>query len=102
MLRHEHEIEDKEKHSRIDRLEARVDSEQKALFERAAALQGCSRSTFLITGAREAAIKTIQEYEVIKLSGSDRDIFIKALLNPPKPTKRMREAALRYKKTLDL
>ena len=97
-----HDVEDKGKTSRSDRLEARVDREQKALFERAAALQGCSLSTFLITSAREAAIKTIQEHEVIKLSGSDRDVFIKALLNPPKPTKKMREAALRYKKEMDL
>lgn len=97
-----HEVEGKGKISRSDRLEARVDREQKALFERAAALQGCSLSTFLITSAREAAIKTIQEHEVIKLSGSDRDVFIKALLNPPKPTKKMREAALRYKKEMDL
>ncbi len=97
-----HEVEDKGKTSRPDRLEARVDREQKVLFERAAALQGCSLSTFLITSAREAAIKTIQEHEVIKLSGSDQDVFIKALLNPPKPTKGMREAALRYKKDMDL
>lgn len=97
-----HEVEDKGKTSRPDRLEARVDREQKALFERAAALQGCSLSTFLITSAREAAIKTIQEHEVIKLSSSDRDVFIKALLSPPKPTKKMREAALRYKKDMDL
>ncbi|MHB8483917.1 MAG: type II toxin-antitoxin system TacA family antitoxin [Nitrospiria bacterium] len=94
-------VEDKEKTIRSSRLEARVNSEQKMLFERAATLQGCSLSNFIIASAREAAIKTIQEYEIIKLVGPDRDVFVKALLNPPKPTKKMREAALRYKKDMD-
>ena|SRR3989338_6529429 len=92
--------ENKGKTTRSERLEARVDSDQKELFERAAALQGCSLSTFVIMSAREAAIKTIQDYEVIRLTGPDRDIFIKALLNPPKPTRKMRQAALRYKKDM--
>ena len=94
------EVEDKGKTVRSDRLEARVNSEQKELFERAAALQGCSLSTFLIMSAREAAIKTIRDHEVIKLTGSDQDVFIEALLNPPKPTRKMRQAALRYKKDM--
>ncbi|MHB8483987.1 MAG: type II toxin-antitoxin system TacA family antitoxin [Nitrospiria bacterium] len=100
MLRQE--AENNGKAARAGRLEARVNSEQKALFERAAALQGCSLSTFLIASAREAAIKTIREHEVIKLTGQDRDTFIAALLKPPKPTKKMREAAARYKKDLGL
>jgi len=90
--------EDKKKADRSSRLEARIDSEQKVLFERAAALQGCSLSSFIITSAREAAIKTIREHEVIRLVGPDRDAFIAALINPPKPTRKMREAARRYKK----
>ncbi|MFQ5544044.1 MAG: DUF1778 domain-containing protein, partial [Nitrospiria bacterium] len=90
--------EDKKKAGRTSRLEARIDSEQKALIERAAALQGCSLSTFVITSAREAAIKTIREHEVIRLAGPDREAFISALMNPSRPTRKMREAARRYKK----
>lgn len=90
--------EDKKKAGRSSRLEARIESEQKALFERAAALQGCSLSNFVISSAREAAIKTIREHEVIKLVGPDREAFIAALINPPKPTRKMRDAAMRYKK----
>jgi len=93
--------ENKKKTDRSSRLEARIDSEQKELFERAAALQGCSLSSFVITSAREAAIKTIREHEVIRLVGPDRDAFIAALINPPKPTRKMREAARRYKKKVD-
>lgn len=95
-------VKQNKKVARSGRLEARVDNEQKALFERAAALQGRSLSTFLIASAREAAIKTIQEHEVIKLTGRDRDVFIAALLKPTKPTKKMREAAAHYKKDMGL
>lgn len=90
--------EDKKKAGRTSRLEARIDSEQKALFERAAALHGCSLSNFVIASAREAAIRTIREHEVIRLVGPDREAFIAALVNPPSPTRKMREAAKRYKK----
>jgi uncharacterized protein (DUF1778 family) len=90
--------EDKKKAVRSSRLEARIDSEQKALIERAAALQGCSLSNFIIASAREAAIKTIREHEVIRLTGPDREAFITALMSPPKPTRKMKEAARRYKK----
>jgi len=88
----------KKKAGRTSRLEARIDSEQKALIERAAALQGCSLSNFVIASAREAAIKTIKEHEVIRLVEPDREAFVAALMNPPKPTRKMREAARRYKK----
>jgi len=90
------DMEEKEKIIRSSRLEARIDSEQKALIERAAQLQGCSLSNFIIASAREAALKTIKEYEVIRLIGPDRDAFIAALINPPKPTRKMHEAAKRY------
>ncbi len=90
--------EENEKTTRSSRLEARISSEQKALFEKAAELQGCSLSNFIIASAREAALKTIREHEVIRLVGPDRDAFIAALINPPKPTRKMREAARRFKK----
>lgn len=93
MSRH---MEETEKTARSSRLEARISFEQKALFEKAAELQGCSLSNFIITSAREAALRTIREHEVIKLVGPDRDAFIAALLNPLKPTKKMLEAARRY------
>ena len=91
--------EDKGKSSR---LEARIESSQKALFEKAAKLQGCSLTSFVIASAREAALKTIREHEVIRLIGPDRDAFIAALTNPPKPTRNLREAAKRYKKETGL
>lgn len=83
--------------ARSARLEARVTEKQKDLFMQAAALQGRSLTDFLVASAQEAAAKTVREHEVVTLSGRDRELFVSALLNPPAPGNRLREAARRYK-----
>lgn len=93
-------VEDKRKVPQTYRLKLRINREQKGLFERAAALQGCSLPDFFIKSAYKAALKTIRDYELMVLTGANRDIFICTLLNPPKPTRKMRQAALRYRKAL--
>ena len=61
-----------------------------------------ARSTqdFVINSAYEAAVRIIQEYQQLHLSVDDRDIFIQALLNPPKPSDRLLKAAKAYKKDI--
>jgi len=83
--------------ARSARLEARVSAEQKALFLRAATLQGRSLTDFLVSSAQEAAAKTVRDYEMMTLTGRDREAFVSALLDPPAPGKRLRAAARRYK-----
>lgn len=85
------------KGSRTERLEARVNVEQKQLFERAAALQGRTVTDFVLSSAEEAAVRTIQNYELIQISGRDRDFFVESVLNARGPSKKLREAAARYK-----
>ena len=46
--------------SRSERLEARVTAEQKALIERAAALQGRTVTDFVLTSVQEAARRAIE------------------------------------------
>lgn len=82
------------------RLEARATESQKALFQQAAALTGMSLTEFLINSAQEIAIRTIREHEIMKLSGSDREVFVSALLEAPTPGPRLRKAAARYRKYL--
>jgi uncharacterized protein (DUF1778 family) len=82
---------------RTERTEARLRPDQKARIERAANLKGLSLSDFMVQNADEAAIKTIQQYESWTLDNRDRDLFIEALLNPPRPSARLRGAAARYK-----
>jgi len=86
--------------SRVERLEARVSQEQKALFQRAADLQGRKLTDFMISSLQDAARRTIDEMEVIRLSGAESRAFAQALLNPREPSKRLRDAARRYIQTV--
>ncbi len=80
------------------RLEVRVTPEQKDLFSRAAALAGRSLSDFVVAHAYNAATRAVQEHEAMLLGARDREIFVRALLNPPAPGARLRKAARRYKR----
>ncbi len=80
------------------RLETRVTAEQKALFQRAADLTGRSLTDFILSSAQEVAARTVREHDVLSLSGRDRDLFVRALLHPPSPSRRLRQAANRYKR----
>ena len=82
------------------RLEARVSADEKKLFQQAAALQGQSMTEFLVSCVHDAAKRTVQEHEMMELSARDRKAFVSALLKPPAPGKRLKQAARRYKKTL--
>lgn len=80
-----------------ERLEARLSPEQKALLERAAALEGRSLTDFVVDSAQSAALETIQRHEVIALSARDSLIFAEALMHPPAPNERLRTAARRHR-----
>ena len=56
---------------RKERFEARISSKQKALFKRAAELQGPTLTDFLIASAHDAAVRTAEEMEIIRLSAAD-------------------------------
>ncbi|HEV2991383.1 MAG TPA: DUF1778 domain-containing protein [Candidatus Angelobacter sp.] len=81
-----------------ERLEARVSAEQKQLFRQAAALRGVSLTDFIIESMREAAVKTVEEHDVMRLTAAERKIFIEALMNPPAPNDALRSATKRYYK----
>ena len=83
--------------TRTARLEARVTDEQKSLLQRAAALTGRSLSDFIVTSAQEAAVRTIHDYELVRLTVDERTAFVTALLNPPAPSERLKKAAKTYK-----
>lgn len=82
------------------RLEARVTETQKDLFQRAAVIQGLSLSDFIILNLQERATQVVKDHDVIVLSDKDRSVFVDALLNPPKPNKKLREAAREHRKVL--
>jgi len=85
------------KSPRVDRLEARVTKEQKALFARAADLQGRSLTDFLVASAQEAAMETVRAHDAMRLSERDRQLFVSSLLAPPSPARTLEKAAKRYR-----
>ena len=85
---------------RAERLEARVSHDQKALFQRAAELQGRTLTDFVVASLQEAAVRTIEEMQLIRLSAEDSRAFADALLNPRTPNERLRAAARRYMETM--
>lgn len=86
------------RHRRQERLEARISPAQKRILERAASLRGTSLTDFVLTSAQEAATKTIKDFEILSLCDEAREVFIKALMNPPVPNEALQAAADRYKK----
>jgi uncharacterized protein (DUF1778 family) len=78
------------------RLEARVPEETKVLWERAAAIQGRKMTEFVVTSAVEAAHRVIRDSELADLTRRDKIAFVEALLNPPPPNARLRNAAARH------
>jgi len=79
------------------RLEARISTEEKELIKRAADLQGCSLTEFVVRSAQEAARKAVKEHQMMYLTVRDTEAFAKALLKPPAPSKKIKRAAARYK-----
>ena len=83
--------------ARAQRLETRVTVEQKALIERAAALQGRTVTDFVLTSVQDAARRTITEHQQLELSVRDSQAFVDALLNPKPVNDRLRETVRRYR-----
>lgn len=79
------------------RLEARITPDLQALLKRAAALEGRSVTDFIVTAARAAAEKRIEQEQVIRLSLEDQQAFVDAILNPPEPTPALRRAFQRHR-----
>lgn len=82
----------------ISRLEARLPTHVYTLIKRAAEIQGRSLTDFVVSAAREAAHKAIEEAEVIHLSVEDQQRFAEAILNPPEPTPALRRAFDRHRR----
>jgi uncharacterized protein (DUF1778 family) len=72
-----------EKISKSERLEARLSREQKELLQWAADLEGRSLTDFVVSHAQNAALQTISEHTVIKLSRADSIAFVESWQSPP-------------------
>jgi uncharacterized protein (DUF1778 family) len=83
--------------ARRERLEARVTAEQKALLQRAAALEGRSLTDFILSSIQTAAQAAIEKHERLTLTARDSAAFVDALLHPTAPNERLRAAVERHR-----
>lgn len=91
----------RDKPKRSDRLVARITPGDKALLERAAALEGASLATFVISHVRTVAQNVIRQHEVIRLNEEESERFVRALVSPPgKASHRFAKAAALYRETI--
>ena len=80
--------------TRSERIEARIAPEVLATVRRAAEMQGRSLSEFVVQAAEQAAQRTIEDLQVVRLSTEDQIRFVESLLNEAtEPAPAMRRAA---------
>jgi uncharacterized protein (DUF1778 family) len=84
--------------TRTSRIEARISPDALAVVKRAAEIQGRSVSDFVVAAAQEAAYRTIEETQIIRLSVEDQRAFAEAILNPPPLAPAMERAIERYRR----
>ena len=84
--------------SRTARIEARISPDGLKIVKRAAEIQGRSLSDFVVAAAQEAAHRTIEQTEIIRLAVEDQRIFAEAILNPPPLAPAMERAIERYRR----
>jgi uncharacterized protein (DUF1778 family) len=87
-------------HSRSARIEARIAPAALAVVKRAAELQGRSVSDFVVAAAQEAAYRTIEEVQIIRLSVEDQQRFVDLLLNPPPLSPAMKRAKFAHSRLI--
>lgn len=87
--------------SESTRFDTRLTIEQKELLQRAATIGGFrSLSDFVISSAQEKANTIIEQHNTFLQSERDREIFFDALMAPPAPNEKLKDAAKLFKEAL--
>lgn len=76
-----------------ERIELRVAPSAKLLIQRAMAVSGLTAGDLAYEGAR----RVLDEHERMVLVGADRDAFLAAVMDPPKPTEKLVAALRRHR-----
>lgn len=90
------------KSTRSERIEARIALDTLATVRRAAEMQGRSLSEFVVQAAEQAAQRTIEDLQIVRLSTDDQIRFVESLLNEnTEPAPAMRRAAKHHANLFD-
>jgi uncharacterized protein (DUF1778 family) len=82
--------------TRDARLELRIAGRHKKLIERAAALEGCSTSQFVVSQAVAAAEGVLEKQHALMMSQRDFERFLQAVNATEEPTEEAKRAAERF------
>lgn len=74
-----------------ERIDIRTNSQAKSLLEKAAELKHVTLSSYILSSSIKQAQTDIEEQEKLVLNTKERNIFMKALENPPEPTKALKD-----------
>jgi uncharacterized protein (DUF1778 family) len=83
--------------NRATRLDFRIPSEQKALIERAASIQGQTVTQFAIAALVRTSHEAIQQATLTQLTDHDRVRFLDMLSSDAEPNAALKLAAKRYR-----
>jgi len=78
------------------RMELRLTPSSKKVIDRAVSLSGLAAGDL----AYDAARRILEEHERFALQDVDRDAFVEAITNPPKPVPRLVAAFTRHRKAV--
>lgn len=84
----------------MERLEARLAEKQKSAIQEAAALTGRTLTDFVVGKAYEAALETIEQHRLLRLSAKDSKFFVDKISKPPKVGVRLRKALKAHDKLI--
>jgi uncharacterized protein (DUF1778 family) len=78
---------------KTERMELRVAPSVRKLIEQATAVSGLAAGDLAYEGAR----RILEDHERLVLRGEDREVFLKAVSNPPRPAPRLVAALRRHR-----
>jgi uncharacterized protein (DUF1778 family) len=79
-----------------ERLNLRLKPAAKRRIEQAAAFEGRTVSSFIVSSALASAERTIREHDTMVLSQRDAEAFLEAILDPPQPSAKLLEAVAEH------
>ena len=84
------------------RLEARIPRDVHALLKRAAEIEGRTLTDFVVAAARTAALETVEQTEVVRLTGEASAMVAALLIDPPAPNAAMHRAMEHHRRLFNL
>jgi uncharacterized protein (DUF1778 family) len=83
-----------ERELKRERMELRLTRSRKEIIQKAMAISGQTAADI----AYEGALHVLEQHERMVLKGADREVFLDAILNPPKPAKKLVDALKLHQK----